>query len=573
MTPAWQIVFSSYYTVLEYSLGVVSVLILLSSLDDLFVDIYYWTLKAGIRLGLVRGPEIPTPEQMRAKPEQFLALMVPCWKEDDVIAAMIENLVSTFEYRNYVIFVGTYCNDAATINEVERMRRRYRQLRRVEVPNPGPTCKADCLNWIIQAIFLHEQQNGMQFAGVIQHDSEDVMHPLELKLFNFMLPKNDMVQIPVLSLERKWHQLVASTYADEFVEAHTKDMVVRHHLTGMIPSAGVGTCFSRAALVRFAETTNNQPFNADSLTEDYDVGMRLARMGMTIAYARVPVLQNKVRRNWWRSGGKTATDVPLPLCVFEYFPATLRAAYRQKARWVLGISLVGWQQLGWKGSWPTRYFMFRDRKGLVTAFASVLAYVIALQFALFLVLHELGWVQIYFPSAFADFSFMHHVLAASGIAFLFRIVQRAYFVSCAYGWLQGLLSVPRIVVSNWVNFLAVGRAVKQFGTHLLWGAPLVWDKTAHDFPSKDQLSQKQQSLEEVLVEWQVLAPAQVQEALAESAHGGTALADVLRRKGWVSEAQLQEALAFVGQDNLGTAPAAGATAPAGSGIHGMVPQS
>ncbi len=79
--------------------------------------------------------------------------MVPAWHEYDVVAAMIEDMVRVMDYRNYVVFVGTYQNDPQTIAEVERMRRRYKQLRRVEVPHDGPTCKADCLNWVIQAIF------------------------------------------------------------------------------------------------------------------------------------------------------------------------------------------------------------------------------------------------------------------------------------------------------------------------------------------------------------------------------------------------------------------------------------
>ena len=85
--------------------------------------------------------------------EQPIAIMVPAWHEYDVIAAMIEDMVRVLDYRNYIVFVGTYQNDPQTIAEVERMRRRYKQLRRVEVPHDGPTCKADCLNWVIQAIF------------------------------------------------------------------------------------------------------------------------------------------------------------------------------------------------------------------------------------------------------------------------------------------------------------------------------------------------------------------------------------------------------------------------------------
>ncbi len=153
--------------------------------------------------------------------------MVPAWMEDDVIAAMIEDAVRVLDYRHYMIFVGTYQNDAATIAEVERMRRRYKQLRRVEVPHDGPTCKADCLNWVIQAIFKYEREMNIEFAGMVMHDSEDVLHPVELKFFNYLLPRKDMIQLPVASLERSWYELVAGTYMDEFAEWHAKDMVVR----------------------------------------------------------------------------------------------------------------------------------------------------------------------------------------------------------------------------------------------------------------------------------------------------------------------------------------------------------
>ncbi|MFH7617798.1 glycosyltransferase family 2 protein, partial [Pseudomonas syringae group genomosp. 7] len=76
------------------------------------------------------------------------------------------------------------------------------------------------------------------------------------------------------------YELVAGVYMDEFAEWHAKDLVVRESVSGMVPSAGVGTCFSRRALLALSAQTDNQPFNTDSLTEDYDVGARLAAMGM-----------------------------------------------------------------------------------------------------------------------------------------------------------------------------------------------------------------------------------------------------------------------------------------------------
>src|SRR6478752_1945367 len=176
----WPYLIADYYRGLEVVTAVVGVIILLSSLDDLFIDGWYWVRELWRSLTIKRRYTPLTAAQLRAKEEQPLAIMVPAWLEYDVIASMLETMVSTLEYKNYMIFAGTYQNDERTINEVERMRRRYRQLVRVEVPHDGPTCKADCLNWIVQAIFAQNEKQPEPFAGVILHDSEDVLHPLEL---------------------------------------------------------------------------------------------------------------------------------------------------------------------------------------------------------------------------------------------------------------------------------------------------------------------------------------------------------------------------------------------------------
>ena len=179
---------ADYYHILEIVTVIVGVLIMFSSLDDLFIDGWYWARQAYRSLMVKRRYKALTAEQLRSKREQPLAIMIPAWLEYDVIAPMLENMVGSLEYKNYYIFVGTYCNDARTIEEVERMRRRYKQLIRVEVPHDGPTCKADCLNWIIQAIFAQDLRQPEPFAGVVLHDSEDVLHHLELHYFNYLLP-------------------------------------------------------------------------------------------------------------------------------------------------------------------------------------------------------------------------------------------------------------------------------------------------------------------------------------------------------------------------------------------------
>jgi adsorption protein B len=400
MLMPWSLFSAHYYAALEMLAAMVAVLIFVSSMDDLFIDLWYWTRRIFRSLTVKREHPRLTADQLREKGEQPLAIMVPAWLEHDVIAAMIENMVQVLEYKQYVVFVGTYINDAETIAEVERMRRRYKQLKRVEVSHAGPTCKADCLNSVVQAIFEYEQEHAMEFAGIVLHDSEDVLHPLELKFFNYLLPRMDMIQLPVASLEREWYELVAGTYMDEFAESHAKDMVVRESVAGVVPSAGVGTCFSRRALRALGEATDNKPFNTDSLTEDYDVGNRLAQLGMHAIFGVFPVSFRVSRTTWFSREGTREIIIRMPLCVREFFPDTFRQAYRQKARWVLGIGLQSWEQIKWQGSFAARYLLLRDRKSTVTAIVNVLAYLLVLQFIFIHIAMLAGWRNLYFPSLF-----------------------------------------------------------------------------------------------------------------------------------------------------------------------------
>ncbi len=543
----WTYFAADYFAFTERLAVLVALLILLSSVDDLLIDLWYWGRRLYRRAGRAGRRPPPTAEQLRARPEQFIAIMVPAWLEYDVIAKMIENMVNVLDYRHYLVFVGTYVNDAATIAEVERMRRRYKQLRRVEVPHNGPTCKADCLNWVVQAIFLHEQQNAMQFAGVVLHDSEDVLHPLELRLFNYLLPRKDMIQLPVASLARHWYELVAGTYMDEFAECHTKDMVVRESAAGMVPSAGVGTCFSRRALLALVAETANQPFNTSSLTEDYDIGARLSRMGLRSIFVSFPVPCQEKRSSWFGLGKARDCTVYKPLAVHEFFPDTFRTAYRQRARWSLGIGLQGWEQIAWTGSFACRYLLLHDRKCIVTTLIGVFSYVLALQFLGFYLARLSGVWTVYYPLLYADNAWLLPLLWVNLAAFGVRLAQRVYFVTKLYGWEHGLLSIPRVVVGNFVNFMASMRAWKLFLSYLFLGKRLAWDKTMHDFPSGEQLQQQRARLGELLRAWQSISEEQLQQALDEQGRSGQPLGQILVAGGGIDEDTLAEALSYQGE--------------------------
>ena len=131
----------------------VAVWIVISGLDDLFVDLVYY-IRTGYRAIFRRHLIRPmTRKQLNACPEKPIAIMIPAWNESDVIDKMLLNTVTTLDYKNYHVFVGTYPNDEATLLAVEKVREIYPLVSALVTPANGPTNKADCLNWIIQGIF------------------------------------------------------------------------------------------------------------------------------------------------------------------------------------------------------------------------------------------------------------------------------------------------------------------------------------------------------------------------------------------------------------------------------------
>lgn len=524
---------------LQWVALIVAIIIALSSIDDLFVDSVFWAMKLKRRIIGQSGAGAVSPEVLVEKPEQPIAIMLPAWKEYDVIASMVENAVNTLAYRDYMIFVGTYANDPETIAEAEKVATRHKNVRHVRLAHEGPTCKADCLNHIVAAILAVEKEQGREFAGLILHDSEDVLHPLELHLFNYLLPFKDMIQLPVVSLEQRYTDFVAGTYMDEFAEWHAKDLVVRQRLAKTVPSAGVGTCFSRRAIAALME--DGDPFNTGTLTEDYDIGNRLAERGMSAVIALYPVEFRTRRGALFGMGPDRMVTFSMPLCVREHFPNTFTTSYRQKARWILGIALQGWAQLGWSRSFVTNYFLFRDRKALVTPTLAILAYLLALAF--------LGlnlWAAAEGREAVAIFpggALVVALLWFNLFALFARLIQRVLFVERIYGWGHAFMSIPRVFVLSIINFAASIRALRIYTLAQLRGNSIAWDKTMHRFPTDEWLGKEKRRLGDILLSWEVVTPPALQKALIDQQLNGGMLGDLLVCHGAIDEQTLAEALA------------------------------
>lgn len=514
---------------------------LLSGLDELFIDLVYMARQL-YRLVRIR-PNYPPldAEKMTAIPEKPVAIMIPCWDESAVIRRMLDNTIRTIHYSNYQIFVGTYPNDAKTQREVALAREVYGNVNRVVCPKDGPTNKADCLNWIYAGIRHFEKENDTAFEIFVMNDSEDIVHPMYLKLFNYLIPRKDMVQLPVFPIIPGWRQFTAGHYADEFAENHARDMLVREILSKAVPSAGVGSGYSRRALELLAQDNNNQLFNIDSLTEDYDFGMRMRKFGLRQIFVR-QVLHRQVSRKRRFTGKPYVATQRDYVVIREFFPRTIRAAVRQKSRWIMGIALQGWAKLGWQGNFWTRYMLARDRKALLTNQVSMLANCVVPAIA------ALWLYQGFFPEAYRyppiveSGTWPWYLLQINLFFFFWRVGMRMFYVWRVYNFWQALLSVPRLVWGNTINFLATMRAFRLYFRYLVTGKVIAWDKTEHVYPSEAELVAYRRRLGDLLLDRRFLTIAQLDAALERQKSTGLPLGQVLLNQGLISEDKLVQVL-------------------------------
>ena len=429
---------------------------LLFAFDDLVVDLIYF-LRRGWRAVIIysRYPkmfagDIPAP--MRPG---WMAILVPAWDEANVIAPMLRATLERFGPSDFRLFVGHYRNDPATRAAILSVG--DPKVIAVDVGVDGPTTKADCLNRLYSALVAHESKAGRPAKAVVLHDAEDVVHPLELKLFDRLIEYGGLVQLPVVPLTDPDSPWVAGHYADEFAEAHMKELVVREAVGAAIPLAGVGCAIERVALSRLAARHDGRPFAGDSMTEDYEMGLRLGAIGVKTMFVRIPA-----------APGSRAV-----VASRGHFPATIDAAVRQKARWIGGIAFAGWDQLGWRGGLGERWMRMRDRRGPLAAILLLAGYASALLWAQIAFAAALGA-----PIAVPVSPLLATLLWLNGWMLGWRLLMRAGFTAAAYGPAEGLRSVPRTVVANLIAVLAARRALMA---HSAGGARL-WDKTRHIFP-------------------------------------------------------------------------------------------
>lgn len=101
----------------------------------------------------------------------------------------------------YHIFLGVYPNDPETIAVAQDLAERHLNVHVIINAKPGPTCKADNVNHVLNRIRNFEIEHSWKFASITIHDSEDVVHPYEFKLTNYLIDRYPAFQFPVFPLQ------------------------------------------------------------------------------------------------------------------------------------------------------------------------------------------------------------------------------------------------------------------------------------------------------------------------------------------------------------------------------------
>jgi len=452
--------FAAVLTVIAAELALFSAVgFLLFAVNDLVVDFIYFTRRLWRSATVYRRYPRAFGRTLaeRGLEQRFFAILVPAWDESAVIASMLRTTLKRLEYANYRIFVGYYRNDPATKAAIRSVR--DKRIKPVLVDSDGPTTKADCLNRLYDALLAYELRQDKPAAAVVLHDAEDVVHPLELAVFNGLIDRAGVIQLPVQPLTDPRSPWIAGHYCDEFAEAHAKELVVREAVGASVPLAGVGCAIARAPLATLAALHEGHPFAGGSLTEDYEFGLRIGELGLKTMFVRMPAVPGN--RGVVASRG--------------HFPSSLGEAVRQKARWLGGIALTGWDRLGWSGGLGERWMRLRDRRGPIAALLLLSGYLAAFLWSQLWLAKALGApVELQISPLLATLLWINLWLL------VWRILMRALFTASAYGWAEGMRSVPRLVVGNIIAILAAFRALAIY----LSRVPPAWEKTRHVFPKE-----------------------------------------------------------------------------------------
>ncbi|MEG6511458.1 glycosyltransferase [Desulforamulus ruminis] len=532
-------------------------------------DDFIWDIVTMFRRSRYRKQRLDL-HKLDSLPPKLLAMVIAAWREDNVLGDVINNIIASTHYPKsmYHIFLGIYPNDAPTLAVANELAEKYENVHVIINEKNGPTSKAQNINYVIKQIKQFELERQWSFASITIHDSEDVVHPFELKVTNALLDKHPVLQFPVFPLIRMpkfrnfFKNITTGTYADEFAENHFITLVSRYHNGAFVPSAGTGFVLSKETIRAFGD---EDILPKDSLTEDFRLSLTLFEKGIDVYY----VLERVPRIN---DNNKLVDEF---IATRSIFPNTFKQAVNQKARWILGITM---QSFKLKDVFTTkgirfvgRYSLYKDLKAKVVNLLVIVGYPVLIYFLVSLFIPLEPIYPMYFPSWYLSLAITVMMIERQ----LFRSVaiynvygMRSVFFACLF---PPLLPI-RLVWGNIINMTATVKAYKQriFGNQtpkkkeekkaakvntLAAGnknngkKQIKWDKTDHDFIGEQALKRFHRKLGDVLLEKGYVTTEQLKYALdvclrAQNDEKQT-IGNYLLEQNIITEEQLLDALSHV----------------------------
>src|SRR5918999_4010811 len=154
----------------------------------------------------------------------------------------------------------------------------------------------------------------------------------------------------------------------------------------------------------------------------------------------------------------------------------MAATYSTRARWLIGIALQGWRNLGWTDDLRVNYMLFRDRKTLLTSWFNVLGYAASVLVVGIWLASSFIPDAYRYPPLVAKGTWLYDLIVIDTAFFALRLGERAYCTYQWYGPMQAALSMPRQFWGNIINFGAGVRATWLYMHSRISGRALAWAK-------------------------------------------------------------------------------------------------
>ena len=169
-------------------------------------------------------------------------------------------------------------------------------------------------------------------------------------------------------------------------------------------------------------------------------------------------------------GDKSSTRI----ATAEFFPNKFWPAVKQRSRWIAGICLQNWKAHKWDGNLTTKYFLFRDRKPLLSFWSTFLSNMLLIYFVYLAIGTAFNFDNSLISGRITPV--LAYLMIFNLVFMVSKAVHRFIFTSGWYGPAYGFASIFRLAIDSFINFFAIIRSVSVYHKTK---KKVVWDATTH----------------------------------------------------------------------------------------------